>query len=165
MPHFFEGNAQRASIFAIVEQCNKFGFGGTRQDVAHDMTGDVDGAVGLEGVNRLGGHGGQVKTTGGVQASFNNRQMGGVAFDRKEHAADREAHSGVGICGTIIEQLGQFCHGCVGPSRLFGSQFAESCKEGVVNGSGMEEQCAKNLEYAEFVGGVESAWRRGGSKM
>jgi hypothetical protein len=72
------------------------------------MTQDLGGVIGLEGVIGLGGRRGEVEVAGGARARFDDGQVGGVAFDRKERATGSEANGGFGICGIIIEQLRQF---------------------------------------------------------
>jgi hypothetical protein len=43
--HFFEGNAEGAGILGIVETCTDLGFGGGREDIAHDAAHNVDSAI------------------------------------------------------------------------------------------------------------------------
>jgi hypothetical protein len=45
IPHFFEGNAERARFLAVVEQGAQFSFGGAREDFAHNVAQNVDCAV------------------------------------------------------------------------------------------------------------------------
>ncbi len=56
VPHFFKGNAERASFFAIVERAPSSASAALdKTSLVHDMSQDVDGAIGLEGLSGLGG--------------------------------------------------------------------------------------------------------------
>ncbi len=54
VPHFVKRDAEGTRVFAIVKEGADFGLGSARQNFAHDMAQDVDGAVGLEGISGLG---------------------------------------------------------------------------------------------------------------
>ncbi len=97
MAHFFKCNAKGTRFFAVVEEGAKFGFGGTGQDVAHNVAHDVDGAVGGVGIGVPGGLVGQIEITRGAGTGFDNGKVGGVAFDGQHHVAGGETDDGVRI--------------------------------------------------------------------
>ena len=72
MPQFFEGNAQGTSFFAVVKQGTQFGFGRTREDFAHDMTENVDGAVWFVGTCGAGQVVCEEEISGGAGAAFDD---------------------------------------------------------------------------------------------
>ena len=105
MAHFFKGNTEGTRIFAVVEKGAEFGFGGTGQDLAHNVAEDVDGSIGLE---RTGGRGrlaGGEKISGGARSSFCIREIRRVALDGEEHVAGGETDGGNEVRGAIIQKL------------------------------------------------------------
>ena len=75
MPHFLEGNAQGARLFAIMEEGTKLGFCRTRKYLAHYVAEDMHGAVGFE---RSGGGDSGIckeKITGGTRTCFDDREI------------------------------------------------------------------------------------------
>lgn len=81
-------------------QSTKSCLSSTGEDFAHNVTQDVDGAVRFEGLGGFGLPVSQVKIPSGTGAGFDDGKERGVALNCNE------PDGGVGMRGTIVEQLG-----------------------------------------------------------
>ena len=91
----------------------------------------------------------------GARTAFGDRQVRGVAFDGEQHVTGGETDRGVGMSGTIVEQLCQFVHCGGGGVGLFGRQLTNGGKKSGVDGAGVEEKSAEDLKNPKFVGGID----------
>ncbi len=121
------------------------------------MAQDVDSTIGFEGISGMFGGISEKEETGGAGSCFDHGQVGGIAFDGKDHVAGGEAHGGVRIGGTIVKELGQFGHGVDGALGLFGGEFADGRKKRGVDGARVVEERAQDLKDAKFVGSIEGS--------
>ena len=108
--HFLKSDAERTGVFAIMKEGTQFGLGGAGENFAHDMTKDVNGAVGVEVGNAIGTVLSEKEITGGARAGFGDRQVRRITLDGEEHIACSESDGGVGMGGAIIQQLREFVH-------------------------------------------------------
>jgi hypothetical protein len=105
--HFFEGDTKGAGILGIVETCTGLGFGGGREDIAHDAAYNVDGAVKFWGwrIWNRQREGAEEENAASTRSCLGFREIGGVAVHMAAHFAGLEVDSGIGMRGSEIEEM------------------------------------------------------------
>lgn len=111
---------------------------------------DEDGAVEgwRSGVGRGRCKGGlraeeEVATHAG--AGVAGRKVRCVTVDVQGHVTGVVSNDGIRVCTAIVEEMGDSIHGGLGAVGLSGREGAEGDEEGVVDGSGVEEEGADDL--------------------
>jgi hypothetical protein len=97
----------------------------------------------------------KVEEATGSGAGFGFRQVGGVAVDTKEHATGMISESDGGVSGSIVEQVSESFHGCLGAISLGCCQGAKSYQHGVVESSGIVEEGAHNFLESEGASRIQ----------
>ena len=144
MAHFFKGGAEHGCFFAVEEEGCEFSFGGGGKDGRHDARVDVDGAiawwrrrVGGWGFERVGEWVAKEEIAAGARSRLLFGQVRGVAVDMEDHAAGVVAEHGVGMGGTVVEELRDCDCGGFGAICLCGGERSEGNKHGAVDGAGV----------------------------
>ncbi len=138
-----------------MKQSSKFGFGSTRENLAHNVAQDVDSTVGFELGGGSGRGIGEIKVTGGARVGLDDGQIGRIAFDGKYHVTGGEAEGSIGVSGTIIQELREFIHCGFGALRLLSSKLANGGEERGINCACVEKEGAKNFENVSLVGHIK----------
>ena len=79
---------------------------------------------------------------GGARSSFRCRKVGGAAFNVKDHVAGVITYNCIGVCSTIVEELGESVKGGGGAIGLLRGKGADGGEHGGVDGARIEEQSA-----------------------
>jgi len=118
MAQFLQSNANRADVLGIEEQCSKFSFSGTGNNLAHDLAKDMYGTiVGGWGSSVCGGSEWartQEQITSSARMTFGRSEVGGITVCPEHHVTCMKMDGGIRVGCTVIEQLGEGMEGSLG---------------------------------------------------
>jgi len=104
--HFMESLPEGDSGLGIDECRAGLGFGGGRDDIAHDASEDMEGSIERCGeAMEFVGMGAEPKETSGSGASIGLREVGGIGVIVEDHVAGNEFDDAIGMGGCIVEQV------------------------------------------------------------
>jgi len=160
--HFMESLPEWDSGLCIDECRAGLGFGGGRDDVAHDASEDMEGSIERRGeAIEFIGMGAKPKETSGFGASIGLREIGGICVVVEHHVTCKEFDDAFEMGGCIVEQVNAGMGGGFSGAGLLQSNGAKGDKHGVVNGTDTVEEDAHNLADP---GGCGCVQRGGGVK-
>jgi len=104
--HFMEGLLEGGSGLGIDECRAGLGFGGRREDIAHDASEDMEGSIERRSeAMEFVGVGAKPKETSGSGASVGLREIGGICVVVEDHVTGKEFDDSFGMGGCIVEQV------------------------------------------------------------
>ena len=128
-----------------MEEGSEFGFSRTGKDFAHDLAKNADGTVRrgwrivwIGRLVRMRWAAAEVVVASGARARFGGSQVGGVAFDPEDHVTSDETHGGVRMSGTIVQEVGDGFHGCLGAFGLLSGDGADGSDHRGVDSASIE---------------------------
>jgi hypothetical protein len=152
MSHLGEGGPEPGTIFGIVEEGAKFGFGGrgdnSFDDGAVDMNGTIErrrSRVGIRGCGWIFGKRAEEEGSTGTGAGLSLREVRGVAVDVENHPAGGVADSGIWMGGTVVEELSYSLSSGFSPFGLGRSESTKGNEHGGVYGASIVEEGANDF--------------------
>jgi hypothetical protein len=115
-----------------MEQSSQFSFSRTGHDFTHDGAEDINGAIGhggcCMGVRWITGSVAKEMIPGGAGAHFGGRQVGGVAFNVKDHVTGTESHYSIWVRRAIVKEMDNGFQGGWRPAGLMGCNGSDGCE-------------------------------------
>jgi len=134
--HFMESLPEWDSGLGIDECRAGLGFGGQREDIAHDASEDMEGPIerrgeAIEFVEMCA----KPKETRGSGASIGFREVGGSSVIVEDHVTRKEFYDAFGMNGCTVEQVNAGMGSGFSGAGLLQSNGAKGHKHGVVDGA------------------------------
>lgn len=146
--HFFKDCADDGSFFHVDEESTDFGFGSSGGDVFEDTRGVENGGVVDFGFSRGVA---EVEVATRAAACFGCVEIAGVTVDFETHVTGVVFNDGVGMGGTVVEELVGVVVGGFGGFALCGGEGTECDEEGVVDTAAVVLESADDLLDALFA--------------
>jgi hypothetical protein len=132
----------------VEEEASEFCFGGGADNDSQDVAVDMDGAVGgwwCRGGRWFVHAFTEKKYSTRARSRLRLRQVGRVAVHVEDHIAGRISDSGLGMSGSVVEELIGGPRGHLGGFRLGGGDGSEGDKHRGVDGTGVIQKKADDL--------------------
>ena len=134
MAEFNEGETKRDVESCIEKEGGNFSFGGRCHEVLDNLGDDCNGAVDKQTI----GVAVEDKATSAA-ACFAGDKVGSVAVNRKDHVAGGVQFAGIGVAGTVIEEVDDSLGSFLGAVGFGSGEIIEGLHHGVV-------QCSRNVK-------------------
>ena len=136
MPHFLKSLAERDGFLPIDVGSSHFCFSRRAHDVAQYFGNDMDRSVWwtLGGISSIGR---EEKTASSATARLWCRKVGSITVNVKDHVAAPKTHGGIGMSGSIVEELGEGIKSLLCSLFLKGRQIAKCSQNCVFHRDGV----------------------------